>query len=376
MTSQQPTNTSSIASKQSANTFKTTILSVDLGRTATKACVSREANRVVFVPANVSKQPVQKVRGGDFEARPTDPLLDMWLEYQGSGYAVGQLAADFGAKLGVGKSKVEDALAKVLACAGYFGLKDDVVIVLGLPYHSQDQFEREKEQIVNQLTGSHSMSYRGEKSTLEIRKVWVMPEGYGSLIWSEAQQKGDKKGGLAADFSRLPVAVVDIGHQTTDCLMIDSFRLARGVSQSEAFGMGQFYEKVAKEIEKTKGQTPVTVDSESLTLIEAVNKPKGSRFFRPRGATKPVNLDDFLPNLREHSAREMCNHLIAWLPERVSDVILTGGGGEFFWEDLERLLKEAKLNAHLAQPSRQANALGQYLYGEAQLATAYSRDRK
>ena len=109
MTSQQPTNTSSIASKQSANTFKTTILSVDLGRTATKACVSREANRVVFVPANVSKQPVQKVRGGDFEARPTDPLLDMWLEYQGSGYAVGQLAADFGAKLGVGKSKVEDA---------------------------------------------------------------------------------------------------------------------------------------------------------------------------------------------------------------------------------------------------------------------------
>ncbi|MGH8000271.1 MAG: chromosome segregation protein ParM, partial [Brasilonema sp.] len=59
-------------------------------------------------------------------------------------------------------------------------------------------------------------------------------------------------------------------------------------------------------------------------------------------------------------------------PERVTDVILTGGGGEFFWEDVQRLLKEAKINAHLASPSRQANALGQYIYGEAQLSSARS----
>ena len=53
-----------------------------------------------------------------------------------------------------------------------------------------------------------------------------------------------------------------------------------------------------------------------------------------------------------------------------------GGGGEFFWEDIQRLLKEAKINAHLAAPSRQANALGQYIYGEAQLAASATRSAK
>ncbi|GAB4283369.1 MAG: hypothetical protein Fur0025_13250 [Oscillatoriaceae cyanobacterium] len=366
MTSQQPANTAIPAAtpRPASTSFKTTILSVDLGRTATKACINREPNRVVFIPANVVSLPVEKVRGGEFEARPTDSLLDIWLEYQGNGYALGQLAADFGATLNVGASKVEMALVKTLGCVGYFGLRDDVAVVLGLPFHTQDQFEREKEQIVNQLTGSHTMRYRGEEVVVEIRKVWVMPEGYGSLIWSEAQEKVEKKG-PTPDFARLSVAIVDIGHQTTDLLMIDNFRLARGVSESKEFAMSQFYEEVAKEIEGA--------DSQSLFLIEAVNRPRGERFFRPRGALKPTNLDDFLPNLREQFARKIRDLVVQWLPERVTDVIVTGGGGEFFWSDLEPLLKDARLNAHLAKPSRQANSLGQYLYGEAQIATSYTR---
>ena len=112
------------------NPNKKVILSADLGRTATKACVSRTPNSVVFIPSNVKQLDVEKVRAGNFESTPTDPLLDMWLEYQGAGYAVGQLAADFGANLfgderSFAKSKVEDALIKVLACAGYFSSKEN-----------------------------------------------------------------------------------------------------------------------------------------------------------------------------------------------------------------------------------------------------------
>ncbi len=337
------------------------ILSVDLGRTSTKTCVNREPNNVVFVSANVKQMSMEQVRGGVFEARATDPLMDLWLEYQGSGYAAGQLAADFGADLGVGQSKVEDALVKVLACAGYFKLKDDISVVLGLPYHSQEQFEREKAQMISQVSGPHVMNFRGESVSLNINKVWVMPEGYGSLLWCEAQPK---KGATVPDFTKVSVAIVDIGHQTTDCLMVDNFRFARGASKSEDFGMSKFYELVAAEIEGA--------DSQSLSLIATVNRPKGDRNYRPRGASKPTNLDDFLPNLIEMFSREICSRVLAWLPERVTDVILTGGGGEFFWEDVQRLLKEAKINAHLAAPSRQANALGQYIYGEAQLSSARS----
>ncbi|MEC4815429.1 MAG: ParM/StbA family protein [Scytonema sp. PMC 1069.18] len=335
------------------------ILSVDLGRTSTKTCISREPNNVTFISANVKEMSMEQVRGGVFEARATDPLMDLWLEYLGNGYAVGQLAADFGANLGVGQSKVEDALIKVLAAAGYFKLKDEISVVLGLPYLSQEQFEREKAQLISQLSGPHVMNFRGEQVPLNINKVWVMPEGYGSLLWCEAQPK---KGATMPDFTKVSVAIVDIGHQTTDCLMVDNFRFARGASRSEDFGMSKFYELVAAEIENA--------DSQSLSLIAAVNRPKGDRFYRPRGASKPTNLDDFLPNLIEMFSREICSRVLAWIPERVTDVILTGGGGEFFWEDVQRLLKEAKINAHLAAPSRQANALGQFIYGEAQLSSA------
>ncbi|MDJ0676361.1 MAG: ParM/StbA family protein [Calothrix sp. MO_167.B42] len=334
------------------------ILSVDLGRTSTKTCVSRDAGNVTFVPSNVKQMSMEQVRGGVFEARATDPLMDLWLEYQNIGYAVGQLAADFGANLGVGQSKVELALIKVLASAGYFKLKGDISVVLGLPYLSQEQFEKEKSQLLSQLTGPHVMNFRGETVEVNITKVWVMPEGYGSLMWCEAQPK---KSPGSPDFTKLSVALVDIGHQTIDCLMVDNFRFARGASKSEDFGMNKFYELVAKEIEGA--------DSQSLALISAVNKPKGDRFYRPRGANKPTNLDDFLPNLIELFSREICDRVIDWLPERVTDVILTGGGGEFFWEDVQRLLKEARINAHLAAPSRQANALGQYIYGEAQISS-------
>jgi plasmid segregation protein ParM len=336
-----------------------TILSVDLGRTSSKTCVSREPNGVVFIPANVKQMSIEQIRGGVFEAKATDPLMDLWLEYQGSGYAVGQLAADFGANLGVGQSKVEDALIKVLASAGYFKLKDEISVILGLPFLSLEQFEREKSQLTSLVSGPHVMNFRGESVSLNVTKVWVMPEGYGSLLWTETQPN---KGSTVPDFTKISVGIVDIGHQTIDMIMVDNFRFARGASKSEDFGMSKFYELVAAEIEGA--------DSQSLALISAVNKPKGERFYRPKGASKPTNLDDFLPNLIEMFSRDICSRVLAWLPERVTDVIITGGGGEFFWEDVQRLLKEAKINAYLAAPSRQANALGQYIYGEAQLSAA------
>jgi plasmid segregation protein ParM len=342
-----------------SNVVGKTILSVDLGRTSTKTCVSREPNNVAFIPSNVKQTSIEQIRGGVFEAKATDPLMDLWLEYQGSGYAVGQLAADFGANLGVGQSKVEDALIKVLSCAGYFKLKDEISVVLGLPFLSLEQFEKEKAQLTGLVTGTHVVNFRGESLSLNITKVWVMPEGYGSLLWSETQPN---KAVAVPDFTKISVGIVDIGHQTIDMIMVDNFRFARGASKSEDFGMSEFYELVAKEIDGA--------DSQSLALISAVNKPKGDRFYRPKGASKPTNLDDFLPNLTEQFSREICSRVLAWLPERVTDVIITGGGGEFFWEDIQRLLKEAQIKAYLAAPSRQANALGQYIYGEAQLSAA------
>lgn len=332
------------------------LLSIDLGRTSTKTCAGRDPKQVVLIPANVAHLTVEQVRRGDFESQPSDPLLDIWLEYQGEGCAIGQLAADFGANLGVGQSKVEDALLKTLACIGFLGLSGDTSVVLGLPFYSQEQFDQEKSHITSLLESPHRLIYRGAAIDATIQKVWVMPEGYGSLVWSEVNRKKSSTG----DFPTASVAIVDIGHQTTDFLMIDRFRFARGTSQSKSFGMSQFYDQIAAQIQGA--------DSQSLSLIASVHCPEGERFFRPKGAAKPTDLDEILPSLKNSFAKELSDRLLAWLPERATDVIVTGGGGEFFWSELRPILREARLKGHLAKPSRQANVLGQYIYGETQLA--------
>jgi plasmid segregation protein ParM len=107
-----------------------------------------------------------------------------------------------------------------------------------------------------------------------------------------------------------------------------------------------------------------------LILIEAINRPEGQRFYRPRGAKHPIDLDDFLLNLRKGFAEELSERVFNWLPERTTDVIVSGGGGEFLWTDLSPRLRDAQLGVHLAKPSRIANALGQYVYGAAQQLAA------
>jgi plasmid segregation protein ParM len=334
------------------------ILSVDLGRTYTKSCISRDPGQVVLIPANVAHLDSHQVPRGEFESQAAAPLLAIWLESQGRQYALGQLAADFGANLGMGQSKVEDALIKVFACIGHFNLRNNLAVVLSLPYYAQDQFDREKDQLTRLLKAPHVISYRGDRIAVQIQQVWVMPEGYGSLIWCEAQNREHS----SPTFAEKSVAIVDVGYQTTDLLMVDRFRFARGVSKSESFAMNQFYEQVAAQIPGA--------DSQSLSLIEAINRPEGQRFFRPRGAKLPIDLDDFLLDLRKRFADELSERIFTWLPERTTDVIVSGGGGEFLWADLQPRLKEAQLGTHLAKPSRVANALGQYVYGEAQQVTA------
>jgi plasmid segregation protein ParM len=346
----------------SAFSLSTPVLSIDLGRTSTKVCVSREPGGVVFISAHVKQIPFADIFYGDIDKYrisldPIDPLIDVWLEHQGSGYILGQMAAECGANLGVGQSKLEDALVKVLAAAGYFKLKDEISVVISLPFLSLEQFEIEKAQLVSMITGPHLFNFRGESVFLNITKVWIMPNGYGSLLWSETQPN---KPTTMPDLKKICLAIIDIGYETIDMVMVDNFRFARGASKGEDFGMSKFYELIAHEIEGA--------DSQSLRLIAAVNKPKGKRFYRPQDAWIATNLDDFLPNLTEQFSRETSARILAWLPERVTDVIITGGGGEFFWEDLQRLLKEARVNAYLTAPSRQANALGQYIYGEIQLS--------
>jgi plasmid segregation protein ParM len=335
---------------------KTNILSVDLGRAFTKTCISCEPNSVVFIPANVKRLSLEQVHHGVFESTVFEPLNNLWMEYEGNAYAFGQLAVELGANLGVGQSKLEDGLFKVLTSAAYFELEGNISVVLSLPYLTFEQFEREKTQLIKQVSGSHLFNFRGQCVSLNITKVWVMPEGYGSLLWAEAQPK---KYSTSPYFTKISVAIVDIGLQNIDLLMVDNFQFVKYISKSEDFGMNKFYELIAADIEGA--------DSQSLTLISAVNKPKGKRFYRPKGASQPANLDDFLPNLIEQFSREICSRVLAWLPERVSDVIVTGGGGEFYWEDIQRMLKDAKVNTHLAAPARQANALGQYIYGEVKL---------
>ncbi|MDB9324077.1 ParM/StbA family protein [Nodularia spumigena CS-591/04] len=336
------------------------ILSVDLGKLYTKACISRNPDNVVVIPSHVQYIGFSQIFSGamyKYQAISNNPLINIWLEYKGSGYAVGQLAAKFGANLGFGQSKVDDALVKVLAAAGHFKLKDEISVVISLPFFYPAQFEKEKLELTSLLFGPHVMNFRGESVYLNITKVWVIPDGLCSLLWTKTKSN---KGFSIPDFTKIPVGIVDIGYQNINFITVDNFQWVKDTSEIEDFGMNKFYEIIAAEIDGA--------DSQSLGLICAVNKPKGERFYRPKSASKPTNLDDFLPNITEMFSRDICYLVFDWLPEGVTDIIITGGGGEFFWEEIQPRFKEARINAYLAAPSRQANVLGQYIYIEALLS--------
>lgn len=328
------------------------LVSIDLGRTATKICMSFNPNEVVLIPANVKHLPVDVVRRGAEEPDEGDPLLDIWFEFQGQGYALGQLAADLGADLGLEKPKTTDALLKVLAAVGHLGLGGKGLgIVVGLPYLSKQQFDQQKAELISRLEGTYHINYRGEPITVAIQHVWVMPEGYGSLVVCEHQEQTNR---VNLGLAEVPVAMMDIGYETTDFLVFDRLRMARGVSRSMEFAMSRFYEQLAAPIPGA--------DSQSLTLIEAVNYPEGKRFYRPHGVNKVVDLDPLLLGLKTQFAQDLYQLLIDWLPERTHTIVVTGGGGAFFWENLHFLIKAGGLTPHLAKPTRKANALGQYIH--------------
>lgn len=331
-----------------------TILSIDLGRTATKACVSPDPDQVVLIPSNVAHLTVEDVRMGSADDEFGDPLLDLWLEYQGSGYALGRMAWDFGAGLGLGQPKTQDALIKVLGCAGFFNVNGPVGVIVGLPYESPRGFNEQKAELTKELTASnpHVLIYRGRPMSLDISWLRIVPEGYGSLILCESNPTAGE-----GYFQQRSVAVMDIGHQTTDFLMVDRFNFARAVSNSVGFAMSQFYEQVAEKIDGA--------NSQSLDLMEAVHREKGHRKFRPKGSNRQTDLDAILPSLMNSFSQDLYTRFVEWLPERATDVIVTGGGGEFFWGNLKPLIEgETGLLAHIATPTRKANALGQYIYGQ------------
>ena len=69
MTTRQLVPNSAMLTQQTKIASHKSIISADLGRTATKACVSRNPNGVVFIPANVANMPVEKVRGGSLSPK-------------------------------------------------------------------------------------------------------------------------------------------------------------------------------------------------------------------------------------------------------------------------------------------------------------------
>ncbi|NEO33243.1 MAG: ParM/StbA family protein [Symploca sp. SIO3C6] len=329
------------------------VLSVDLGTTETKACLNANPEYVEFIPAYVKELSVNQVQGV-IQPFASDVYSNLTVEYRGKGYALGNRAEDEQGSLGLTESKVAHAVVKVLGIVTLFELTGDVALVIGLPYLSLEQFESEREQLIEALEFQTKVwNFRKETKEISVQEVFVIPEGFCSLYWA---QQSDAK---APPFEKTSVAIIDIGHRTTDMLSVNRFNLAVGSTLSIPFAMSEFYRRVGERIGFG--------NHESSCLIQAVTALEGDRFFRPKGRRKGIDLDEVLPSLRSTFAEEVCDRVIEWLPERTRIVCVVGGGGKYFWQELKELFLEAGLKPYLIEPCRKATALGQWLYGSNQL---------
>ena len=153
------------------------------------------------------------------------------VEYKGKKYYVGDGAS--GSDLGEGKGSIQhkiQALTTVCYHLDPTEKNDNIVLIYGesLDYYFD---ETHRDEIIDSLTGKHTMKINEEEYNFEIKKVHILPEGYGHIISNiNSYLKGR-------------CYVVDFGGRTMNFLTINNGAPVKEFSFSNEMGV---YDLVGK----------------------------------------------------------------------------------------------------------------------------------
>jgi plasmid segregation protein ParM len=220
---------------------------------------------------------------------------------------------------------------------------DTVRMVTGLPV----EWYADRDKLIRSLTGFHAFATNGQRQTIHIAGVLVVPQPFGSLFRALLTPAG-----VLADPDGLAggrVAVLDIGMHTTDYALADALRYVEPRSGSIPVAMARVYELVRRGVTERHSLT--------LSLHDAEDAARAG-YVTIYGRREPVA--DLVAGALAGVAQEILGEAVTlWGDGRdLLAVLVTGGGGPALLERVRTIYPHARL---VANPQT-ANAEGFYRY--------------
>ncbi len=281
------------------------------------------------------------------------------VNYKGESLTIGAGARGRHAHPSLGSSKVDqETIAMILTAI--FRVSEEAhypfprvlvgMLGIGLPIH---RYRQDKPHLIGALKGEHEIAVNGIQKRIVIDEIVVIPEGFG-VYWNElVDGQGDIKNSSLASGT---IGVIDIGHRTTDFLVVEDQEMVDDFSHGSDKGIITVIQEARKEIELKHGVT-----FEPQKLEEAIR----TGAYRLDSGRGPIDITPFI----NAASRNVAQSLIADIRgqwgdkmQTIKTLIMAGGGGKFFTEAFRNGLIREHTNIVLAEDPRYANLKGYFKF--------------
>ena len=294
------------------------VIGIDIGFGFTKAV--KEHETIIF----------KSILGEAAEIQYTEALLEeaerdeyLHLEIDGSAHFVGELAERQSNVrfFTLDQGQFVSRFARPLALTALGRLASSHVpvnLVTGLPI---GHYRQHKEDFAKMLSGKHTITIVGrdgsrEEKTININKVLVVPQPFGSLFDAMLTDEGKLKD---KHFLQQKIGVIDIGFRTCDYTVSDKMRYSERGSRTTESGIARGFNIIASKLREKSG-----INVELYRLYQSVEK----------GAIKIRGQEFDLKSITEQVFKQLATTIAneidrLWADDWDMDaMIITGGGGK------------------------------------------------
>lgn len=226
-------------------------------------------------------------------------------------------------------------------------------LVTGLPIR---YFKQYRSRFQEMLEGGHTIKFFGpggpEERNIEIRKVRVLPQPFGSVFNLMMNNHGrivDK------DVARQKFGVIDIGFRTTDYTITDRLRYIERGSRTTDTGISKAFSLISRKIQEQSG-----VNVELYRLFDPVKN----------GSIRIRGKEFGLAELRDEVMRQLATAIISdmerlWVEDwDLEFILLSGGGSADLAPILEKIIEGTTRVVSTETDMRLTNVIGYLKYAK------------
>jgi plasmid segregation protein ParM len=243
------------------------ILGIDIGFGFTKATDGKQD--LVFKSVLGESTDIQF--RDEMIASPDDDDKHLQVEVEGKSYFVGELAERQSNVrfFTLDQAQFIGKFAKIFALAATAQMVKGFVpvnLVTGLPIGYYRQY---KDELAKLLVGEHQVALvdangKREEKTININKVRVVPQPFGSLfnmMLNDLGEMGDKR--LIKD----KIGIIDVGFRTSDYTISDKMRYSERGSRTTDSGIARAFNVIATKLRENSG-----INVELYRLYDAIDE--------------------------------------------------------------------------------------------------------